>query len=110
MHASVLRTRSRTWAMKLASAERPKGSTGRRRWCGRRRWPGQPPACDLETRDTCGEPQQPCGVATHHVAEVVHPKVEPADPDGHDQQGGTQQHGYLGAPAMEPENHEHVGE
>src|SRR6266568_1657649 len=52
------------------------------RLCG---FAGRAPAtCDLESRGTRGEPQQPGSVATHHVAEAVHPKGEAADPDSRD--------------------------
>src|SRR3989442_6862079 len=61
--------------MRPARAVAARAASDRRRWSGRRRCPGAPPASDLEARDTRGEPQQPCGVATHHVAEVVHPEV-----------------------------------
>src|SRR2546426_3919784 len=96
--------------MSPAPAVAPRAASGRRRWSGSRRGPGAPPARDLEARDTRGEPQQPCGVATHHVAEVVHPEVESTQPDGPDQQGGTQHHRDLCAPAVDPENTKHVGE
>src|SRR2546426_2065937 len=96
--------------MSPAPAVAPRAASGRRRWSGSRRGPGAPPARDLEARDTRGEPQQPCGVATHHVAEVVHPEVQSTQPDGPDQQGGAQHHRDLRAPGVDPQNHEYVGE
>src|SRR5712691_8494387 len=95
--------------MRLAPAVAPRAASDRRRWGGRRRCPGAPPARDLEAGDTRGEPQQPRGVASHHVAEVVHPEIKPAQPDGHDEQRGTNHHGDLRAPTMDPQNHEYVG-
>src|SRR5260370_38951283 len=94
--------------MRLAPRVAPRTASGCRRWSGCRRCPGAPPARDLKTRDTRGEPQQPCGVATHHVAEVVDPEVESTQPDGPDQQGGAQHHRELRAPAMDPQNPDHV--
>jgi hypothetical protein len=63
---TAARTPRACYRMPSHSAPRVAGST--------------PATGDLESRDTRGEPQQPGGVATHHVAEVVHPKGEPADP------------------------------
>src|SRR2546425_7046871 len=96
--------------MSRAPAIAARAASGRPWWSGRWRCPGAPPARDLEAGDTRREPQQPCGVATDHVAEVVDPEVESTQPDGPDQQGGAQHHRELCAPAMDPENREHVGE
>src|SRR2546422_1172013 len=80
--------------MSPAPAVAPRAASGRRRWSGSRRGPGAPPARDLEARDTRGEPQQPCGVATHHVAEVVHPEVQSTQPDRKSTRLNSS-HGYI---------------
>src|SRR3989442_11938992 len=96
--------------MRRAPAVGPRTASGRCRWSGRRRCPGAPPARDLEARDTRGKPQHSRGVATYHVAEVVHPEVESTRPDGHDQKDPPQRRGHLRAPAMDPEDPEYVDE
>src|SRR6266853_600805 len=71
---------------------------------------GVPPSGELDARDTGSKPQESRGVATHHVAEVVHPEVESTEPNGQDQQSGAQYQRDLCAPAMDPEDSEDVGE
>src|SRR2546429_9666813 len=75
-----------------------------------RRQSRTPPVRDLEPGDTRRQPQHPSGVPTHHIAEIVHAEVESTEPDGDDQQGGTEHPGDLRAPAVDPEKREHVGE
>src|SRR5207302_1508408 len=82
---------------------------GRLRRSGRRQ-SRTPPARDLKAGDTRREPQHSRGVPTHDIAEIVHAEVQSTEPDGDDQEGGTEHHGDLRAPAVDPEEREHVGE
>src|SRR3989442_8556259 len=75
-----------------------------------RRQSRTPPARDLDAGDAGREPQHSRGVPTHHIAEIVHAEVQSTEPDGHDQDGGTEHHGDLRAPTVDPEKREHVGE
>src|SRR3989454_164464 len=75
-----------------------------------RRQSRTPPARDLKAGDTRRQPQHPSGIPTHHVAEIVHAEVQSTEPDGDDQEGGTEHHGDSRAPTVDPEKREHVGE
>src|SRR5207247_1803515 len=82
----------------------------RRRGRSSRRLSRIPPARDLDAGDAGLEPQHSRGVPTHHIAEIVHAEVQSTEPDGDDQEGGTEHHGDLRAPTVDPEKREHVRE
>src|SRR5256884_2451275 len=94
------------WRYRIEPWYRALGRLGR----SGRRQSRTPPARDLDAGDAGREPQHSCGVPTHHIAEIVHAEVQSTEPDGDDQQGGTEHHGHLRAPAVDPEKRDHVGE
>src|SRR2546425_11023675 len=73
----------------------PRAASGRRPWSGRRRYRRATSRPEI----TRGEPQQPCAVATHHVAEGVDPEVESTQPDRRTTRSGhLGPHARLGSP------------